>query len=67
MISTGLNFPDALAGGVLAAKMKVPVLLVNKYTVEAQVESYIRLSSPSTIYVLGGESVIPQSVAESLC
>lgn len=51
--TTGLNFPDALAGGVLAASLKAPVVIAdNGYT--SWLESYSNKRKPKTIYVFGG-------------
>jgi putative cell wall-binding protein len=51
--TTGLNFPDALAGGVLAASLKAPVVIAdNGYT--SWLESYSKKRKPKTIYVFGG-------------
>lgn len=65
-IATGTNFPDALAGGVLCAKLKTPLLLANSNILIDEIKSFIRERNPSTIYVLGGEKVVPSSTFNNL-
>lgn len=61
IISTGNNFPDALAGGSLVKKFNSPVILVNS-TVAASKETlnYIntKLSKSGKIYILGGTGAV---------
>ncbi|XKH50564.1 cell wall-binding repeat-containing protein [Chryseomicrobium palamuruense] len=40
-VSTGMNFPDALAGSVLAAKQDAPVLLVRKDSIPSETKNLI--------------------------
>lgn len=59
--ATGLDFPDALAGAVLAAKNNHPVLLVPAQSeLSAQTASYLssRRSAGSSFTLLGGWGVI---------
>ena len=63
---TGLNFPDALAGGVLAASTKSPIILVaNKVTEEQQktLTDYKKRNGIKKICVLGGTGVVTPTVA----
>ncbi|MGH4120706.1 cell wall-binding repeat-containing protein [Clostridium sp.] len=62
MIATGNNFPDALAGGVLAAKKQIPILLVNKDRVKDEVKNYIKFNVYGNMYILGGTGVIPDAI-----
>lgn len=65
-IVTGLNFPDALAGGVLAASTKSPIILVaNKIAEDQQktLTSYKKKYGIKKICVLGGTGVVSPSVA----
>lgn len=64
-IATGLNFPDALAGGPPAAYNDQPVLLVNDAVPASTLIELIRLGVSSTT-VLGGSAVVPDSVVASL-
>ncbi len=61
-LATGLNFPDALAGGALAAREGYPVLLVGSDAAAEQVRNYLQALLPETIYLYGGEKVIPDQL-----
>ncbi|MFB2556428.1 cell wall-binding repeat-containing protein [Herbiconiux liangxiaofengii] len=52
--ATGVNYPDALAGGVLAGITKSPILLVRKSCVTAEVAAQVRALAPKHIVLLGG-------------
>lgn len=54
LLASGVNFPDALAGGAAAAKKGGAVLLTNGSTMPAAVASYIASRQPATRYALGG-------------
>lgn len=64
-IATGLDFPDALAGGVFAAKNKAPLLLINgkaaTLTLSDTQQSYLTTKAPKKLYVFGGTGVVPDS------
>ena len=64
ILATGSDFPDALAGGVLAAKKQIPVLLVDKNYVSDGVKSYIRANGDINMYILGGTGVVPDNVID---
>lgn len=64
LVSYGLNFPDALAGGALASKTSSPILLVNK-DVTAQ-KDFLDKSNINKIFILGDKSVISDSVVGQL-
>jgi len=64
-IATGLNFPDALAGGPTAALNDQPVLLVHDAVPASTLLELDRLGV-SSVTVLGGSSVVPDSVVTSL-
>ena len=64
-VATGLNFPDALAGGSPAALGGQPVLLVNDAVPTATAAELARLGV-SSVAVLGGSAVVPDSVVASL-
>lgn len=66
LVATGTSFPDALAGGALAAKKKSPVLLVGKNNPSAAMRSYVKSLNPSMVYALGGTGSVPQSAMDSL-
>jgi len=58
--ATGLNFPDALSGSVLAAAGMHPVVLIDK-DVDQSTRYYLTKNSNSVIgkCIFGGEGVIP--------
>ncbi len=59
--ATGVSFPDALAGGALAAHCDAPIVLVPP-SENSDVAEFVDEYSPSTVYVLGGEGALPQSL-----
>ena len=61
-VATGLNFPDALAGGAVAGRLGVPMLLTRSNTVPPQTgQEVLRLAS-LRVTLLGGTGVIPPGV-----
>ncbi|QXE19809.1 cell wall-binding repeat-containing protein [Clostridium sp. 001] len=57
IVTSGNNFPDALAGSVLSKQLNAPILLVDKSLSDSQDSiNYIRdhLDVSGTVYVLGG-------------
>jgi len=65
LIATGLNFPDALAGGPAAYANKLPLLLVND-TVPAATKSAISSLGIKKAVVLGGTAAISPAVETEL-
>ncbi|MDR1565460.1 MAG: cell wall-binding repeat-containing protein [Oscillospiraceae bacterium] len=65
-IATGTNFPDALAGGVLAAQKKVPLLLMASPAaaepIISEMQSFMKARKPQNVYIFGGDQVVPSSV-----
>jgi putative cell wall-binding protein len=62
------DYPDALVGGPLAASKNAPLLLTQGSTLPSATATEIRrvLPSGATVYVLGGTSAVPASVATQL-
>ncbi len=60
-IATGLNYPDALAGGVLAAMKGAPLLLVGNDINKDQLKAAADTDTEK-IYVFGGENAVPSSI-----
>ena len=62
------KFPDALAGGPLAAHVDGPLLLINPTGLDAATQAEIQRVAPSgsTVYILGGSAAIPSSVDDAL-
>ena len=62
-VATGMDFPDALAGGVFAALNKSPLFLVNgkvkTLTLSNTQKSFLKTKSPQIIYAFGGTGAVP--------
>jgi len=67
-IATGLNFPDALAGGVLAAKRYSGVLLVrgDRATLPESVEVFLTGRVITRATILGGTSAVSEGIEARL-
>ena len=69
-IAKGYNFPDALAGGVLAAKNKAPLFLADAIGGKAQLSktqsSYLNSKNPSKLYIFGGETAVPTALVKTV-
>lgn len=64
-IATGIDFPDALAGGALAAVNKNPIILTEK-NLDESTRDIIKDNNITNLTVLGGEGVVPTSTVNSL-
>ena len=60
-IAKGLDFPDALAGGVYAALTKSPMLLADKALTADEIE-YLKGSNAKTVVVFGGTGAVSDSI-----
>jgi hypothetical protein len=62
------NFPDALAGGPLAAKVGGPLLLTSSGALDDAVKAEIQRVAPkgSTVYILGGSAAIATGVEATI-
>ena len=59
VVASGANFPDALAGGPLAARLGAPILLLPPTDdIPVGVAAELQRLTPARIIVLGGEGVI---------
>ena len=65
-VSTGGNFPDALAAGAAAAHDGGPVLLVGPSSVPPETAAELERLQPGRIVVVGGSSVVPDAVVNDL-
>jgi putative cell wall-binding protein len=65
-IATGLNFPDALAGGAAAAKAGGPLLLVRPDLIPTQIAAELTRLTPASIIVLGGTGAVSDAVLTTL-
>ena len=64
-VATGMDFPDALAGGVFAAINNAPLFLVNgkenPLKLSDSQKSYLGPKEPQNLYVFGGTGVVSDS------
>ena len=62
-VATGMDFPDALAGGVYAANNNAPLFLINGKvktpSLNDKQKAYLIEKKPSSITAFGGTSVVP--------
>ncbi|MCL2504206.1 MAG: cell wall-binding repeat-containing protein [Coriobacteriia bacterium] len=68
VIATGENFPDALAGGALAARLRTVLMLTPTKTLDAELSEMI-LAEPESFgkpYCLGSDAAIQPIVRESI-
>lgn len=65
VIATGENYPDALAGSILAAKNNAPIILLDS---DSSIQKdYLEKSSYNKLLVLGGTGVVSDATIDSLC
>lgn len=64
-VASGEQFPDALSGAALAAKLGGPVLLATPSTLPATVTAELARLKPKRLVVLGGTGAVAQPVADA--
>ena len=64
-IAKGLDFPDALAGGVFAALNRSPILLADSTLRDAQ-KSFLKAKKPNKLYIFGGTVAVPDKLAKEV-
>ncbi|HWP63069.1 MAG TPA: glycosyl hydrolase family 18 protein [Candidatus Binatia bacterium] len=62
-VATGLNYPDALAGSVAAARAGGPLLLVTRDTIPAPTAAELARLKPARIVILGSTGVVADGTA----
>jgi putative cell wall-binding protein len=65
-LTAGLNFPDALAGAVAAARASAPILLMALATVPQATFTEVRRLDPQELVVLGGPVTVPSGAVAIL-
>lgn len=60
------NFPDALSGVPLAAKLGAPVLLTSSKELDVRVENALKTLKPEKVYLLGGEGALGSNITIKL-
>ena len=66
MVATGMSFPDALAGSATAGRLGMPVLLTLPWSLPSQTRAELDRLNPQRIWVLGGSSVVNESVRSAM-
>jgi putative cell wall-binding protein len=66
ILTTGQNFPDALAAGPLAYQLDAPILLTTKNQLPTSVINYISKSDVTKVTIIGGTDVVSSSVQDYL-
>ena len=67
VVASATNFPDALTGSYLAARMNAPILLTYD-AVQEDIINYIaaNLETGGTVFILGGTSAVNESFEDDL-
>jgi putative cell wall-binding protein len=60
------DFPDALAGVPLAAKLDAPVLLTPSNELDVRVQKALQTLKPDKVYLLGGEGALGSKISTKL-
>lgn len=63
-LASGLNFPDALAGAVVAGRQRAPLVLSPQACVLASMNDVQRVIAPSQVMLLGGATLLAESVRQ---
>lgn len=63
--ATGKNFPDALAGAALAAKVGAPVILTDNVSAKTSTKKYLSAKDISAVYIFGGNAVVSNKVIDA--
>ncbi len=65
-VAVGTNFPDALAGGPVAAVMGAPVLLVAPTVIPSATAAALVTLKPERVFVLGGAGAVSEELDDEL-
>jgi putative cell wall-binding protein len=65
-LATGLNFPDAIAAGPVAAINDAPLLLTKTNAIPSTTNRALARLAPSTVVLLGGTAAISTAVEDDL-
>jgi spore germination protein YaaH/putative cell wall-binding protein len=66
VLARGDDFPDALAGAVLAQKMQAPLLLTDPGALRPEVQAEIQRLGTGKAYLLGGPAALSANIANKL-
>lgn len=62
VFASGEDFPDALAGGLVAKKNNAPIVLVRRDKIEGNLTDYLKEKDIEKVIILGGKSSISKGV-----
>lgn len=65
-VASGVNFPDALAGGASMGSIGQPMLLTDPNALSPEVSSYLQNVAPGDAYLFGGTGAVSEAVAQQL-
>lgn len=65
-VATGGSFPDALAGGAIAARNNGPILLVSRTGIPSATAAELQRLRPAKIVVLGGAAAVSEPIRNAL-
>ncbi|MDW8803070.1 cell wall-binding repeat-containing protein [Clostridium sp. A1-XYC3] len=65
IIASGEDFPDALSGSALAAKLNAPIILTNGRDISSQ-KNYLDTTNYKNLILIGGKSSISEEVENKL-
>lgn len=64
IVATGLNYPDALAGSVLAAKKNAPILLVPGDSIPSSIQGLLK--NYDTFSIIGSSGAVSYEIEDTL-
>lgn len=64
VITTGLNFPDALSIAPIAAIKQMPIILVPKDKMPSKIQEFLLDKNINKVYVIGGKEVVSDECVE---
>lgn len=66
VLTTGVNFPDALSAAPLAAKYQAPILLTGFGGLNSDTAAELKRLKTKNVIIVGGTGVIPAAVEDTL-
>lgn len=66
VIASGDAFADGLTASAIAAKLRAPLLLANRYGLPAATAAHLAAHPPSSTIVVGGKATLPDAVVAGL-
>lgn len=66
VLATGFDYPDALAGGALAAAHDAPLLLATTHALPAPVRDALVALDPDRVFVLGGRGALSDDLVRAV-